>query len=188
VLAIRFMSPAVASMLRLLIGLGGALARDLAEEAGIESKHVYPYLKYWVRKGIVAVRKESGVNVYSINDKVKAFLSEALQRFVGKKSREKIIEKAAQRYRERFGREMPPEYIAILSIFIEQALSKSSPYIAIRPGEETMPQVLRTMILSRHGKDLDIEEIIEALKELEMAKLIFIDRRHYKARLDRSLL
>jgi hypothetical protein len=42
--------------------------------------------------------------------------------------------------------------------------------------------------MQRFGKDVDVDEIVEALKELEIAKIVFIDRRRFKARLDRSLL
>jgi len=76
----------------------------------------------------------------------------------------------------------------VLSIFIDQALNKSSPYIAIKPGEETLPQVLRTVIMQKYRRDIDAEEIIEALKELELAKIVYIDRKRFKARLDRYLL
>jgi hypothetical protein len=98
------------------------------------------------------------------------------------------MEEAEKRYRERFGKEMSEAHKLILSIFIEQSLNKSSPYTAIKPGEETLPQVIKTMILSRYRKDLDTEEVIEILKELEIAKIVYIDCKRFKARLDRSLL
>jgi hypothetical protein len=42
--------------------------------------------------------------------------------------------------------------------------------------------------MQRFRKDIDVDEIVEVLKELELAKIIFIDRKRFKARLDRSLL
>jgi hypothetical protein len=137
----------------------------------------------------------ANINIYSLTDCAKALISE-LRRFVeevassvrGKKSPRKVVEEAEKRYRERFGREMGEVHRLILSIFIDQALNKSSPYIAIKPGEETLPQVLRTMIMQRFRKDIDVDEIVEALKELELAKIVYIDRKRFKARLDKSLL
>jgi hypothetical protein len=191
------MSSTTAAMFKLIIVRGYARARELAEEAGIESKDVYPYMRYWILKGIVKAEKDlvANINMYSLSERAKALISE-LRRFVeevassvrGKKSPRKVVEEAEKRYRERFGREMGEIHRLVLSIFIDQALNKSSPYIAIKPGEETLPQVLRTVIMQRFGKDIDADEVVEALKELELAKIIFIDRRRFKARLDRSLL
>jgi len=196
-LSIRFMSTTTASMIRLIIARGCARARELAEVADIESRHVYPYMRYWIIKGLVKAEKDpaTNINVYSLTDSAKALISE-LRRFVeeivdsvrGKKSPRKIVEEAEKRYRERFGREMSEAHRLILSIFIDQALNKSSPYIAIKPGEETLPQVLRTMIMQRFKRDIDAEEVVEALKELELAKIVYIDRKRFKARLDKSLL
>jgi hypothetical protein len=195
-LSIRFMSSVTASMIRLIIVRGYARARELAEEAGIESKNVYPYMRYWILKGIVKAEKNlvANINMYSLSEHAKALINE-LRRFVeevassvrGKKSPRKIIEEAEKRYRERFGR-MGEAHKLILSIFIDQTLNRSSPYISIKPGEETLPGVLRTMIIQRFRKDIDVDEIVEALKELELAKIIYIDRKRFKARLDRSLV
>jgi hypothetical protein len=197
VLSIRFMSSTTAAMFKLIIVRGYARARELAEEAGIESKDVYPYMRYWILKGIVKAEKDlvANINMYSLSEHVKILINE-LRRFVeeaassvrGKKSPRKIIEEAEKRYRERFGREMGEAHRLILSIFIDQTLNRSSPYISIKPGEETLPGVLRTMIMQRFRKDIDVDEVVEALKELELAKIIFIDRKRFKARLDRSLL
>jgi uncharacterized protein (DUF433 family) len=196
-LSIRFMSSVTASMIRLIIVRGYARARELAEEAGIESKNVYPYMRYWILKGIVKAEKNlvANINMYSLSEHAKALINE-LRRFVeevassvrGKESPRKILEEAEKRYRERFGREMGEAHRLILSIFIEQTLNRSSPYISIKPGEETLPGVLRTMILQKYRRGIDAEEIIEALKELELAKIVYIDRRLFKARLDRSLV
>ena len=196
-LSIRFMSSTTVAMFKLIIVRGYARARELAEEAGIESKDVYPYMRYWILKGIVKAEKDlvANINMYSLSEHAKALINE-LRRFVeevassvrGKKSPRKIIEEAEKRYRERFGREMGEAHRLILSIFIDQALNKSSPYIAIKPGEETLPQVLRTMIMQRFRKDIDADEIVEALKELELAKIVYIDRKRFKARLDKSLV
>lgn len=196
-LSIRFMSSTTAAMFKLIIVRGYARARELAEEAGIESKDVYPYMRYWILKGIVKAEKDlvANINMYSLSEHVKILINE-LRRFVeeaassvrGKKSPRKIIEEAEKRYRERFGREMGEAHRLILSIFIDQTLNRSSPYISIKPGEETLPGVLRTMIMQRFRKDIDVDEVVEALKELELAKIIFIDRKRFKARLDRSLL
>jgi len=195
-LSIRFMSSVTASMIRLIIVRGYARARELAEEAGIESKNVYSYMRYWILKGIVKAEKNlvANINMYSLSEHAKALINE-LRRFVeevassvrGKESPRKILEEAEKRYRERFGREMGEAHRLILSIFIEQTLNRSSPYISIKPGEETLPGVLRTMILQKYRRGIDAEEIIEALKELELAKIVYIDRRLFKARLDRSL-
>ena len=191
------MSPTTAAMFAVLIDKGCARARELAEAANIESKHVYPYMRYWILKGIVKAEKDlaASINVYSLTDRAKTLINE-LRRFIeevissvrGKKSPRKILEEAEKRYRERFGKEMSEAHRLILSIFIDQALNKSSPYIAIKPGEETLPEVLRTMIVQKYRRDLDVEEIVEALKELELAKIIYIDRKRFKARLDKSLL
>jgi uncharacterized protein (DUF433 family) len=196
-LSIRFMSSVTASMIRLIIVRGYARARELAEEAGIESKNVYPYMRYWILKGIVKAEKNlvANINMYSLSEHAKALINE-LRRFVeevassvrGKESPRKILEEAEKRYRERFGREMGEAHRLILSIFIEQTLNRSSPYISIKPGEETLPGVLRTMILQKYRRGIDAEEIIEALKELELAKIVYIDRRLFKARLDKSLV
>jgi hypothetical protein len=158
---------------------------------------VYPRLKYWIIKGFVKAQKDpaANINIYSLTDYAKALISE-LKRFVeevassirGKKSPRKVVEEAEKRYRERFGREMGETHRLVLSIFIDQALNKSSPYIAIKPGEETLPQVLRTVIMQRFGKDIDADEVVEALKELELAKIVYIDRKRFKARLDKSLV
>jgi len=184
-------------MFAVLIDKGCARARELAEAANIESKHVYPYMRYWILKGIVKAEKDlaASINVYSLTDRAKTLINE-LRRFIeevissvrGKKSPRKILEEAEKRYRERFGKEMSEAHRLILSIFIDQALNKSSPYIAIKPGEETLPEVLRTMIVQKYRRDLDVEEIVEALKELELAKIIYIDRKRFKARLDKSLV
>jgi len=197
VLSIRFMSSTTATMFKLIIVRGCARARELAEEAGIESKHVYPYMRYWILKGIVKAEKDpaANINMYSLSEYAKALINE-LRRFVeevissvrGKKSPRKVVEEAEKRYRERFGREMGEVHRLILSIFIDQALNKSSPYIAIKPGEETLPQVLRTIIMQRFRKDIDADEVVEALKELELAKIVYIDRKRFKARLDKSLV
>jgi hypothetical protein len=196
-LSIRFMSSTTVAMFKLIIVRGYARARELAEEAGIESKDVYPYMRYWILKGIVKAEKDlvANINMYSLSEHAKALINE-LRRFVeeaassirGKKSPRKVVEEAEKRYRERFGKEMGEAHRLILSIFIDQTLNRSSPYISIKPGEETLPGVLRTMILSRYRRDIDIDEIVEALKELELAKIIFIDRKRFKARLDKSLL
>jgi predicted transcriptional regulator len=196
-IGVRFMSSTTAAMIRLIIARGCARARELAEAVDIESKDVYPRLRHWIIKGLVKAQKDpvANINIYSLTDCAKALASE-LRRFVeevatsvrGKKSPRKVVEEAEKRYRERFGREMGEAHRLILSIFIDQALNKSSPYIAIKPGEETLPQVLRTMIMQRFRKDIDADEIVEALKELELAKIVYIDRRLFKARLDRSLV
>jgi len=196
-LSIRFISSVTASMIRLIIARGCARARELAEAANIESKEVYPRLRYWILKGIVKAKKDlaANINVYSLTDRTKtlinelrAFVEEVASSVRGKKSPRKVMEEAEKRYRERFGKEMSEIHRLVLSIFIDQALNKSSPYIAIKPGEETLPQVLRTVIMQKYRRDIDAEEIIEALKELELAKIVYIDRKRFKARLDRSLL
>jgi DNA-binding PadR family transcriptional regulator len=196
-LSVRFISSVTASMIRLIIARGCARARELAEVADIESKDVYPRLRYWILKGLVKAEKDpvANINIYSLTDQARQLVNE-LRRFVeevassvrGKKNPRRILEEAEKRYRERFGREMGEAHRLILSIFIDQALNRSSPYISIKPGEETLPGVLRTMVMQRFRRDIDAEEIIEALKELELAKIIFIDRKRFKARLDRSLL
>jgi len=194
-LATRFVSPATASMFLELLK-GPRLARELAEVAKIESKHVYCFLRYWIIKGIVVATKVMpNTNLYSLSEEAKKavgelrkLIEEVIESAKGKKSARKIMDKAEKAYKERFGKEMSDVHRLVLRIFIDQALTKSSPYIVIKPGDETLPQVIKTVILSRYGKDIDVEEITESLKELEMAKLIFIDRRHFKARLDRSLL
>ena len=193
---IRFASPVTASMFLTLAEKGFVFARELAEVAGIESRHVYSYLRYWILKGFVEVSKAvRGVNLYSLSKEarkvayeIKKFAEEVIQKLRGKRIPRKIIEKAEKRYEERFGKCMPEHYKLILSVFIEYALSKSSPYIAVKPGEETLPQVIKTIILQRYGRNLDAEEIIEALKELEIAKIVYIDRKRFKARLDKSLV
>jgi DNA-binding PadR family transcriptional regulator len=196
-LSIRFMSSTTASMFKVLILRGEARASELSEASNIEPKDVYPRLRYWILKGLAKAQKDpaTNINVYSLTDYAKALVNE-LRRFIedvissvrGKKSPRKIIEEAEKRYRERFGREMSEAHKLVLSIFIDQALNKSSPYIAIKPGEETLPQVLRTMIMQRFKKYIDAEEIVEALKELELAKIVYIDRKRFKARLDKSLV
>ena len=196
-LSIRFMSSVTASMFKVLILRGEARASELSEASNIESKDVYPRLRHWILKGLVKAQKDpvANINIYSLTDCAKALASE-LMRFVeevinsarGKKSPRKIMEEAEKRYRERFGKEMSEIHRLVLSIFIDQALNKSSPYIAIKPGEETLPQVLKIMIMQRFRKDIDVDEIVEALKDLELAKIIYIDRKRFKARLDRSLL
>jgi sugar-specific transcriptional regulator TrmB len=196
-LSIRFMSSVTASMFKVLILRGEARASELSEASNIEPKDVYPRLRHWILKGLVKAQKDpvANINIYSLTDCAKALASE-LRRFVeevinsarGKKSPRKIIEEAEKRYEERFGKHMPEHYKLILGVFIEYALSKSSPYIAVKPGEETLPQAIKTIILQRYGRNLDAEEIIEALKELEIAKIVYIDRKRFKARLDRSLL
>jgi sugar-specific transcriptional regulator TrmB len=196
-LSIRFMSSTTASMFKVLILRGEARASELSEASSIKSKDVYPYMRYWILKGIVKAEKDlvANINMYSLSEHAKALINE-LRRFVeeaassvrGKKSPRKILEEAEKRYRERFGKEMGEAHRLILSIFIDQTLNRSSPYISIKPGEETLPGVLRTMILSRYRRDIDIDEIVEALKELELAKIVYIDRRRFKARLDRSLV
>jgi DNA-binding MarR family transcriptional regulator len=196
-LSIRFMSSVTASMFKVLILRGEARASELAEAADIKSKDVLPRLRHWILKGLVKAQKDpvTNTNIYSLTDCAKALASE-LRRFVeevinsarGKKSPRKIMEEAEKRYRERFGREMSEIHRLVLSIFIDQALNKSSPYIAIKPGEETLPQVLRTMIMQRFRKDIDADEVVEALKELELAKIVYIDRKRFKARLDKSLV
>ncbi|MCC6024594.1 MAG: hypothetical protein LM600_07835 [Thaumarchaeota archaeon] len=196
-LSIRFMSSVTASMFKVLILRGEARASELAEAADIKSKDVLPRLRHWILKGLVKAQKDpvANINIYSLTDYAKTLINE-LRRFVeevinsarGKKSPRKIMEEAEKRYRERFGGEMGEVHRLILSIFIDQALNKSSPYIAIKPGEETLPQVLRTMIMQRFRKDIDADEVVEVLKELELAKIVYIDRKRFKARLDRSLL
>ena len=196
-IGVRFMSTTTAAMIRLIIARGCARARELAEAVDIESKDVYPRLRHWIIKGLVKAQKDpvANINIYSLTDCAKALASE-LRRFVeevatsvrGKKSPRKVVEEAEKRYRERFGREMGEVHRLILSIFIDQALNKSSPYIAIKPGEETLPQVLRIMIMQRFRKDIDVDEVVEALKELELAKIVYIDRKRFKARLDKSLV
>jgi len=197
--AIRSLSPTTSAMFAVLIDRGEARASELAKAASIESKEVYPRLKHWIRRGFVKAEKDpvTRINIYSLTDYARALISE-LRRFVeevissirGKKSPRKIMEEAEKRYRERFGREMGEAHRLILSIFIEQTLNRSSPYISIKPGEETLPGVLRTMIMQRFRRNIDVDEdeIIEALEELELAKIIYIDRKRFKARLDRSLL
>ena len=196
-IGVRFMSTTTAAMIRLIIARGYARARELAEAADIESKDVYPRLRHWIIKGLVKAEKSTvaNVNIYSLTDQARALVNE-LRRFVeevatsvrGKKSPRKILEEAEKRFRERFGREMGEAHKLILSIFIDQTLNRSSPYISIKPGEETLPGVLRTMIVQRFRKDVDVDEIVEALKELELAKIVYIDRKRFKARLDKSLL
>jgi DNA-binding PadR family transcriptional regulator len=196
-IGVRFMSTTTAAMIRLIIARGYARARELAEVADIESKEVYPRLRHWIIKGLVKAEKSpvANVNIYSLTDQARALINE-LRKFIeevassvrGKKSPRKILEEAEKRYRESFGREMGEAHKLILSIFIDQTLNRSSPYISIKPGEETLPGVLRTMIVQRFRKDIDVDEIVEALKELELAKIVYIDRRLFKARLDRSLV
>jgi DNA-binding PadR family transcriptional regulator len=196
-IGVRFMSTTTAAMIRLIIARGYARARELAEAADIESKEVYPRLRHWILKGLVKAEKNpvANVNIYSLTDQARALVNE-LRRFVeevatsvrGKKSPRKILEEAEKRFRERFGREMGEAHKLILSIFIDQTLNRSSPYISIKPGEETLPGVLRTMIVQRFRKDIDVDEIVEALKELELAKIVYIDRKRFKARLDKSLV
>jgi predicted transcriptional regulator len=195
-LSIRFMSTVTSSMFKVLIRRE-ARASELSEAADIKSKEVLPRLRYWILKGLVKAEKDpvTNINIYSLTDYAKALISE-LRRFVeevvssvrDKKSPRKILEEAEKRYEERFGKHMPEHYKLVLGVFIEYALSKSSPYIAVKPGEETLPQVIKTIILQRYGRNLDAEEIIEALKELELAKIIYIDHRRFKARLDKSLV
>lgn len=179
-------------MLLYLIYRAHALARELADAAGIESKHVYPYLKPWRR--FVEVVKIGSVNLYKATDTLKKtarevleMLEESLREARGKMTRKKVLEEARRRFKERYGVEMDEDHALVLEIFVDHAL-RSSPYIRIDPGKETLPKVLARIIKERYGKDIDEEKLVEILRGLELAKIIYIDRRYYKARLDKSLM
>ncbi|MEM4952406.1 MAG: hypothetical protein QXV81_09120 [Ignisphaera sp.] len=58
-------SSITASMILHILVSGSSFARRLAEVAGIDSKHVYPFLKPWIRRGLVKVAKFFTMNVYS---------------------------------------------------------------------------------------------------------------------------
>jgi len=89
-LSIRFMSSTTAAMFKLIIVRGYARARELAEEAGIESKDVYPYMRYWILKGIVKAEKDlvANINMYSLSEHAKALINE-LRRGIGRDSAER---------------------------------------------------------------------------------------------------
>jgi len=170
-----------------------ALARDLAAVAGIESKHVYPYIKPFIGR-LIEVIKAGSVNLYRATDNLKRatrdvieMLEEELRKMRGKLTKRKIIERAMQKFRERHGVEMDEDHILVLEIFIDHLLNNSSPYIRVDPGKETLPKVIIRIIKEKHGKIIDEEKVIEILRELELAKIIYIDRRYYKARLDKSM-
>ncbi|MEM1731120.1 MAG: hypothetical protein QXY26_08355 [Ignisphaera sp.] len=187
-------SSITASMILHILASGSSFARRLAEVAGIDSKHVYPFLKPWIRRGLVKVAKFFTMNVYSASEQLMKISREVLEQLEdirrsarGKVTRRKILEEARKRFKERHGVEMDEDHELVLQIFIDQALNRSSPYIQIDPGRgETLPRVIAKS-LRRYGKYLDEEKIIEILKNLELANIVYIDRRHYKARLDKSI-
>lgn len=193
-------SPRVARMVLFIVQsypreVNSLMLADTVE--GLEPRQVHSYLHYWVKKGwlakirdrvseLVGVRYRPTDYLLSIWSTVREMAANLMRS--GKMSRQSIVARAKEMYRERFGREMDRDHLYILQIFIDQALERSSPYIQIDAGRETLPGTVKTILERRYGYTVDEDRIRDILREMVAAGIIYIDRQHYKARLDRSLL
>ena len=192
----------VAEMFWIMLRRGEVLARDLAEAVGILSKHVYSYLKPWIEKGVVQVRKTlDGRNRYSIPERIRRVVEHGLrlveERLRGKITKRRFVEavlrEAEELYRERFDEEMNDVEKLVVKLFAEIYYEKKSAnprnegYISCLPSEG-LGRVVRNMIKHRYGVELSLEEVVGALERLSNANIVFVSKEHYRARLDDLLL
>ncbi|NPA96382.1 MAG: hypothetical protein GXO32_02120 [Crenarchaeota archaeon] len=192
----------VAEMLWLMLRKGEVLARDLAEAVGILSKHVYCYLKPYIEKGVVVVRKTmDGRNRYSVAERLRRAVEYGLslveERLRGKITKRRFVEavlrEAEELYREKFREEMSDAERLVVRLFAEvyfekrSANPRSEGYISWPPSEG-LGRIVRNMIRHRYGVELELDEVVEALERLGHADIIFVSKVYYKARLDDLLL
>lgn len=191
----RVRSPVVGSMFVYLLRVGEAFARDIASVVGVESRFVYSYLKPWFGR-FVEVSRAGCFNVYRATRRlveaskvIMSVVEGGLGRVRGKVTRSKVEREAIKVFRERFGRDMDADHRLVLSLFIDVALSGRSPYIQVEPSRgETLTSVVKTMVRQRYGVELADDRVVEILKDFMLSNIIYVDRRFYKARLDKSLL
>ncbi len=190
----------VAVLLDHLLAKGdeGALAHELAVAAGLHSRQVYPYLKWWIQKRVVEVSKTGWLNVYRLSRRIRRALEELLRMLF--KSREVRLARLAQRLAEhRLLRRLTPVEAEVVAMLAERLLA-GSPYLRIRA--ESRRQALDILAsklearLRRRGLNptavaQQLVMLEEALEELTEASVLYYNynaREHTLIlRLDRSL-
>ncbi len=175
----------VAEMLWLMLRKGEVLARDLAEAVGILSKHVYCYLKPWIKRGVVEVRKTlDGRNRYAISDCIRKAVEHGLgllyAKLRGKVVERKVVEVMLRLANEvmvaRFGRELNDVERAVVEVLARwwwrkhRANPRDEGYLEAPEG---LSNALRNLIQNMVGKQLDPEEITRALIALRAANIVY---------------
>ena len=164
--------------LAFLLENGSSFAHQLSQIMNMDSREVYPMLKTWVLKGIIAVSKQGRRNVYSISQKFKSLISSVIKKY-SYKGREFIIAKAKARYKRFLGREPDLETVQVIEYFIDKALS-GNPYVE-GSTKESVAELLSRMLR------ISIYDVVEILRDLAQANILFIWQNR-KARLESSLL
>ncbi|AEM38233.1 hypothetical protein Pyrfu_0361 [Pyrolobus fumarii 1A] len=193
-------SQRVALLLDHLLAKGeeGALAHELSLVAGIPSRQVYPYLRWWVQKRVVEVSKAGWLNVYRLSRRVRRALEELLRLLF--RSRELRLARLAQRLAEhRLMRRLSLIEAEVVALLAERLLS-GSPYLRIRAESRfhaldvlrvKLEARLRRLGLSPEQVATQLQLLGEALEELTEAGVIYThwDARSHTLvlRLDRSI-
>ncbi len=171
------------SMLVYMLFWPMALARELAEIAGIPSKHVYPYLKPWIRRGVVEVLKGTGANIYRLSEWARDLLQKVLdsvQSFRGKMAAKRVEDRAVEIARkfvyQRWGRDLSEEEEVLVRFLARWWLEKGRDYFQSVWGEG-LSNALSLAIEKTMGRKIDPETITEALTILEAAGVIYIEER-----------
>ena len=175
---IEVRSPRILNVMAFLLENGSSFASALANVMNVDSREVYPMLKTWILKGVVAVTKAGRRNVYSISQKFKSLITKTVRRYAYK-GRDFIIAKAKERYKRFIGRDPDPEVTSVIEYFVDKALS-GNPYVQGSQNESVAELLSRALGISLYN-------INEILRELVEANIIYVWRNR-KARLEQSLL
>ncbi len=199
-IAARPRSPRVIVMLARLAFGGPAFAHELAELAGLErSNAVYPLLRWWIHRGVVAVEKLGGYNLYRVRREISEALEEALK--IARRTRAATAAAVVERIAEsRLLRRLKPVERELIALLLERLLDATSPYLRIRA--ETLQEALATLAaklearlrrsgLSPQAIASQLALLREALDELREESIIYVhwDTRSHTLilRVDRSL-
>lgn len=149
----------------------GLPASRLAAITGIPSRLIYSFLKYWIEKGVVRIRRiYAKLYVYVLDRKWRNAVKEALDH--AERKRKIQVEIALRHIEERLGRKLEPAEEQLLIILLHRALGEGSSYIripALSPLEAT--QHLKDMVYNRlkgrvKNPELEAEKTPRQLQEL----------------------
>lgn len=171
-------SPRVLNALAYLLESGNSTASKLADVMATHSRFVYPLLKPWVLRGVVAISKIGRRNVYSISQNFRKLISDVMKRF-SLKGRDFIVSKAVSRYKKFMGKDPDSDVMKVIEYFVDKALT-GNPYVQGTESESVAE------ILSRALK-IPIHDVAQILRELAVSNIIFVWKNR-KARLESSLL
>ena len=154
-------------------------AGELEEITGIDSREVFPYLKHWINKGVVIVRRiGERVYEYTINGKWRKALRRALER--AKKRKQVQLEIALKQVEDELSRKLEPTERELVLILLQRSLSESSSYIripapSIRDGVEKLKEIIYDHIKDKvKSPELAVEHLPGQLADLKARGIIYI--------------